>query len=52
MKMQLFEMHGGIDPTRVQKDYAHALADGETVEYTCKTLRDLFIVTNPSHPQR
>ncbi len=42
----LSEMYGGIDTARVQADYAHVLADGEPVEYACKTIRDLFIVTD------
>lgn len=42
----LSEMYGGIDTERVQADYAHVLAHGERVEYACKTVRDLFIVTD------
>ena len=36
----------GVDPSAVQKEYAHVLVDGETVHYACKTIRDLFIVTD------
>ena len=41
-----FDMYGGVDPAQIQTDYAHALAPGETVEYACKTVRDIFIVTD------
>ncbi len=41
-----FEMYRGVNPSRVQKEYAHALAPNETVEYACKTVRDMFIVTD------
>ena len=42
----LFGLYGGVDPSAVQKEYAHVLVDGETVHYACKTIRDLFIVTD------
>ena len=31
---------------QAQKNYQHVLVLGETVEYACKTVRDLFIVTS------
>ena len=46
IRKTLREMYGGIDTERVQADYAHVLAHGERVEYACKTVRDLFIVTD------
>ena len=42
----LSQMYGGVDTEEVQRDYAHVLVPGETVEYACKTIRDLFIVTD------
>ena len=42
----LSEMYGGVNPADVQRDYAYVLVSGETVEYACKTMRDLFIVTD------
>ena len=42
----LSQLYGGVDPEKVQNDYAHVLVPGETVEYACKTIRDLFIVTD------
>lgn len=42
----LSQLYGGVDPEQVQRDYAHVLVPGETVEYACKTIRDLFIVTD------
>ncbi len=42
----LSQMYGGVDAEEVQRDYAHVLAPGEIVEYACKTIRDLFIVTD------
>ena len=42
----LSEMYGGIDAAQVQADYQHVLVPGETVEYACKTVRDLFVVTD------
>ena len=42
----LSQMYGGVDPEEVQRNYAHVLVPGETVEYACKTVRDLFIVTD------
>lgn len=42
----LSEMYGGIAPRKVQEDYAHVLVDGEQVHYACKTIRDIFIVTD------
>ena len=44
--MSLFELYGGVDPAKVQDEYANVLAPGEVVEYACKTIRDLFIVTD------
>ena len=41
----LAEMYRGVDIAQVQADCAHVLVPGETVEYACKTIRDLFIVT-------
>ncbi len=40
------QMYGGVDTEQVQRDYAHVLVPGETVEYACKTIRDLFIRTD------
>ena len=42
----LSELYGGVDPEQVQRDYAHVLIPDESVEYACKTIRDLFIVTD------
>ena len=42
----LSQMYGGVSPATVQRDYAHVLVPGEPVEYACKTIRDLFIVTD------
>ena len=42
----LSQMYGGVDTEQVQRDYAHVLVPGETVQYACKTIRDLFIVTD------
>lgn len=42
----LSEMYGGIDADQVQAEYQHVLVPGETVEYACKTVRDLFVVTD------
>ena len=39
-------LYGGVDPAKVQADYAHVLIPGERVEYACKTIRDMFIVTD------
>ena len=44
--MSLFELYGGVDPVKVQDEYANVLIPGEIVEYACKTIRDLFIVTD------
>ena len=42
----LSELYGGVDPEQVQRDYAHVLIPEERVEYACKTIRDLFLVTD------
>lgn len=46
MASNLTEMYGGIDPEKVQAEMAHVLVPGEPVEYACKTIRDLFVVTD------
>ena len=33
----LFGLYGGVDPSAVQKEYAHVLVDGETVHYACRS---------------
>ena len=45
--MSLFQMYGGIEPRRVQ-DIVFPMfwSPGIVVEYACKTIRDLFIVTD------
>lgn len=42
----LSEMYGSMDVAQVQADYQHVLVPGETVEYACEKVRDLFIVTD------
>ena len=46
LTQSLSEMYGGLDPEQVQRDYDHVLIPDESVQYACKTVRDLFIVTD------
>ncbi len=46
LAQSLSQLYGGVDPAEVQRTYAHVLVPGETIEYACKTIRDLFIVTD------